>query len=155
MIGRGGLFLQASIKIYIMVEIKPKIGIKNIEFGSTTKIALGELGNPDEVNVTEGYEIWEYYEKSLSLFFDVKSNQLIKIEFEEVEVRLWDKQIMFATPEAVKKIIELNTREKIEIVNKPIPCLMYIIESLGLEFYFESKKLVIISAGISRGMRPS
>ncbi len=129
-----------------MVEIKPRIGIKNVEFGSTTKIALSQLGNPDEVKATDEYEIWEYYEISLSLFFNVESKLLNKIELEEVEAQIWGEQLMFSTPESVKKIIELNTKEKIEIINKPAPCLMYIIKSLGLVFYFESKKLVNISA---------
>jgi len=124
----------------------PRIGINDIKFGMSFDEMNKHIRVPDEINELDQFDVWEYYEEGLSLFFEKKDRILTQIEIEERDVKVWDEQLMFKSPDYVRNVLENNTNAKIEIIDKPAPSLFFNVESLGLVFYFEDSKLTTITA---------
>jgi hypothetical protein len=130
----------------VSLNIYPTVGLNELIFGQLAKDVRLILGKPLEINKLDNYEIWEYPNIGFSLFFDSKSEKLEQIEVEEAEVFIWGIQLMGESPEFVLETIEKNTEYKIEVIKKPPPVIFYNIEDLGLDFYFEDKKLLTVTA---------
>jgi hypothetical protein len=131
------------------LSIFPTIGVNELAFGLLAEKVRQMLGKPSEINEFEQYKIWEYPDIGFSLFFDSESEKLKQIEVEEVPVCIWGVQLMGKSPEYVFDVIKNNTDCKIEVIKKPPPVIFYNVGDLGLDFYFENKKLFTVTARTS------
>jgi hypothetical protein len=128
------------------LNILPTIGLNQLAFGLLAAEARQILGKPSEINKFDQYEVWEYPDIGISLFFDLESDKLKQIEVEEVPAFVWDVQLMGESPGYVLEVIKKNTDCKIEITKEPPPVIFYNVEGLGLDFYFEDNKLFTVTA---------
>ncbi len=138
----------------LTLEIKPKIGFGELEFGDTTEKLTSYLGEAEEIEDIEDDDdfntvILNYWSKGITVFFEgVEKSVISCFEIDNPEASLFG-----------KKIFELNEKEVIELMKKNgFTEIETEIEEEGekrlsfdqalIDFFFEEEVLAAINWGV-------
>ncbi len=138
----------------VISDIKPGMGLGNIEFGMSREDLKALLGNPEEIekyNLSEeegdNSEAWHYDEFELSASFEEFYDwQLVSIAVSGEDYKLHGKKLIGKDKATVLDILEdlaigkitEETEEDLDMIS---------IEEMNLNFYFEDEELSEIQFG--------
>jgi hypothetical protein len=135
------------------LEIKPKIGLGNLLFGSTMQQVKGTIGEPEEteeITEEEGFhtEVWHYWEAGLSVFFDEDDNKLFSCaEVDNEDATLWGKRIFDMAEAEIVSLFREHGFPDYEAEDHPWGERRVSFDEILVDLYFEKKKLVSINFG--------
>lgn len=138
----------------LSLEIKPKEGYGELNFGETTEVVISLLGDAEEVeDIADDEEfntvILNYWDKGVSIFMEgVEKSVVACFETENEESTMYGKKI-FAMDE--KAITDLMTSKKFEVAETEmeednIKRVSY--DDAMIDFFFEGKELVAVNWGV-------
>jgi hypothetical protein len=140
-----------------ILEIKPRSGINNLAFGTSTQEAEGQFGKPDETEQMEGVAdtfslVWHFWEKGFSLFFDIQQgNKFSCVEIDHPESLLWGKKIFRLSETELKDFFTLKGFKLIDVEDHEWGERRISFDDALIDFYFEKGKMISINYGISLG----
>ncbi len=135
------------------LEIKPKIGLGNLLFGSTMQQVKSTLGTPEEteeITEEEGFytEVWHYWESGLSVFFDEDDNNLFSCaEVDNENATLWGKPVFEMSEDAIIMLFREHGFVDFDSEVHPWGEKRVSYDDLLVDLYFERNKLVSINFG--------
>jgi len=135
------------------LEIKPKIGLGTLLFGSTMQEVKNHLGEPEEtetIEEEEGFEtlVWHYWENGYSVFFDRTENNLFTcVEIDNDEATLWGERIFDKDEKEILQIFAGKGFQKYEAEVHEWGEKRITFDTLLVDLYFEADHLVSINFG--------
>lgn len=135
------------------MDIKPKIGLGNLLFGSTMTQVKATLGEPEEtehITEEEGFhtEVWHYWEAGVSVFFDEDDNKLFSCaEVDNEEALLWGKPVFEMTEGEIIYLFKQHGFAEYDAEDHPWGEKRVSFDDILVDLYFEKNKLVSINFG--------
>lgn len=139
----------------LILEIKPILGLSDLQFGASMIEAEKIFGKAEESEFLDDIDgcqstVWHYWEQGFSLFFDEKNKQLFCcVEIDNPDVILWGRKIFDFSE---KQIVDLFKNKGITVFETELhewgeKRLSF--DESNIDFYFEKNKLSSINYGKS------
>ncbi len=135
------------------LEIKPKIGFGEIEFGEYLDNIVSLLGEAEEIDSIEEDEemnmlILHYWELGFSVIFEGAAKQIVSgFETDHPDATMFEKKVIGMSEQAIVKLMQENGlgeyETEMEEVDKRIS-----FDDEMLDFYFRDDKLVYVNWGV-------
>lgn len=135
-------------------EIKPKIGLGSLLFGTSSPEVRMMLGEPEEIEVmNEGEDfpmlVWHYWEEGFSLFFDPQQDNIFtSVEIDNDEAELWGLKLFKGyTEEQIINVFEQAGFKPSDVEEHAWGEKRVTFEDLLIDLYFEKGYLISINFG--------
>ena len=135
------------------LEIKPKIGFGEIEFGEYLDNIVSLLGEAEEIDSIEEDEemnmlILHYWELGFSVIFEGAAKQIVSgFETDHPDATMFEKKVIGMSEQAIVKLMQENGlgeyETEMEEVDKRIS-----FDDEMLDFFFRDDKLVYVNWGV-------
>lgn len=147
--------LPLQLRVSLLLEIRPVIGLSELLFGATMAEAEKLFGKAEQSELLDDIEeyqstVWHYWENGFSLFFDEDDDKVFCcVEIDNNEVVLWGQKIFNLNE---KQIITLFNNKGIKEYETELhewgeKRLSF--DAANIDFYFEKNKLSSINYGKS------
>jgi hypothetical protein len=137
-----------------MLEIKPKIGLGTLKFGTTMKEVEKHFGLPEEVEKLEAEgeyrtTIWHYWDKGFSLFFDEEEkNNFTCVEIDNEDAHLWGKKVFSMKEEEILNLFKSKGFTEIDTEDNASGEKRVSFDDAVVDMYFEDGELTSINYGV-------
>ncbi|MCF6170638.1 MAG: hypothetical protein L3J66_06645 [Bacteroidales bacterium] len=134
-------------------EIKPSLGLGNLEFGLVIDKFITQYGEPDEVDTFDEDEemnttLLHYWKQGLSVFFVGLTNQVLAgIETDHPEASLFGRTIMGLTEKELIALLAENGHSTFEREEEEKDIRLSYDFSM-MDFFFRDGKLVFMNFGV-------
>jgi hypothetical protein len=136
------------------LEIVPREGLGQIQFGDTSEKVIGLLGQPEDMENIEDVDefstvILYYWERGVTIFFEGMEKSVVScFETENSDATLYGKKIFTMTE---KKIIDLMTSKGFEVAEEENEIsgekrISY--DDAMMDFFFMDGDLVAVNWGV-------
>ncbi len=135
------------------LEIKPKVGFGEIEFGEYLDNIVSLLGEAEEIDTIEEDEemnmlILHYWELGFSVIFEGSTKQIVSgFETDHTDATMFEKKVIGMSEQDIVKLMQENGlgeyETEMEEVDKRIS-----FDDEMLDFYFRDDKLVYVNWGV-------
>lgn len=136
------------------IEIKPKEGLSKLKFYITMNDVSKHLGEAEEIeSIDEGENnktvIWHYWDKGISLFFDVNHNNIFTCaEVDNEQATLWGNKIFEYNEEQVIQLCKSKGFKEIDMEQDVSGEKRVSFDDALIDFYFENDTLISINYGV-------
>lgn len=133
------------------IEIKPRIGLNNLNFGVSMPDVEKFLGKPQEIARIDEMEehksiVWHYWSSGFSAFFDDNANGKFSCaEIDNKKALLWDQEIFLLTEKEIVKLFNKKGFKEIEIEQQKWGERRVSFDDALVDLYFESEKLISVN----------
>jgi len=138
----------------LVLDIIPKKGFGQIQFGNTSEQVIGLLGQPEDVENIEDIDefntvILYYWDRGVTIFFEgIEKSVVSCFETENADARMYGKKI-FTMSE--KEIVELMTSQGFEVAEEERDLTGEKVVSYDdamIDFFFMDGDLVAVNWGV-------
>ncbi len=140
-----------------ILEIKPLQGFGDIKFGITQDEAKTVFGEPEEIETidVEGeiheVEVWSYWEKGHSLYFEKDLNNVCtNFETDNEQATLYGEKVFGLNQEEIIALMEKNGFQGYEIEeDADLDELILFFHEAHMQFVFEENSLILVSWAVA------
>jgi hypothetical protein len=139
----------------LILEIKPRKGLNDLVFGTSTEHAEKCFGKPEETEKLDDTGdscslVWHFWEKGFSLFFDVThGNKFSCVEIDDTETLLWGEKIFRMDEPQLKAFLTLKGFKDIDMEDHAWGERRVSFDDALMDFYFEHGQMTSINYGIT------
>lgn len=133
------------------LEIKPGIGLSNLNFGITMVDTELIIGKPDEIELLNeiegcGSTVWHYWKHQFALFFnDQNKLKLNSAEINNVNATLWENAVFKLNKNEIIHLFKNKGIVNYELEQEEWGEQRLTFDEVNIDFYFEKNKLAAIN----------
>ena len=139
----------------MLLEIRPHEGLNTLLFGTTRPEAEAAFGVAEEMESIESgdgnykTEVWHYWEKGFSIFFDENVNyKFTCAEIDNPDAQLWGERIFDMNEEQITDLFKRKGFTEIDREVHEWGERRLSFDDALVDLYFENNKLVSVNYGI-------
>jgi hypothetical protein len=138
----------------LTLNIIPKKGLGEIQFGDTSEKIITLLGQPEDVENIEDVDgfntvVLYYYEEGVTIFFEGREKSVVAcIEVENPESIMFGQAIFEMTEKDIVALMEEKGYEVAEIENETTGEKRVSYDDAMIDFFFLDGDLVIVNWGV-------
>lgn len=140
----------------IKMEILPKKGLGNVEFGNYTRILTKKLGSPqhvEEISTDDDLKTTVLsFENGITVFLEGLIDPVVSnIDIDNRNATLFGEKVFDLEEKGIKDLMHKNGYSEIEEEEEEWGETRLTFDDAMMDFYFESGKLVAVSWGVEIG----
>lgn len=138
----------------ITLEIKPKEGLGELNFGDSSEKLISYLGEAKEMEDIEDEDefntiILNYWDKGISAFFEgIEKSVLSCFEVDNTEATLFGKRVFDLSEKEIVETMKENGYEELETEDEEDGERRVSFEDGMIDFFFEENELVAVNWGV-------
>lgn len=138
----------------LKLEIKPKVGLGELNFGETSEKLISILGEAEEMEDIEDEDefntvILNYWEKGVSAFFEgVEKSVLSCFEVDNPHSTLFGKKVFNLNEEQIIDLMQDNGYKELEQEDEESGERRVSFEDGMIDFFFDEGELVAVNWGV-------